>query len=142
MASVSGAVVINGTPAALITSMSLNIERNQEMATVVGSNLNADIFVGRINATGNMSVYFTDNAFRDYFDDEAHISVVVALTTGEEKDADVLSFALPKVLVNSASKTDAELGLVQSMDFQALQNSVTTSGLVPSTVLIQDTTIV
>ena len=141
MASVSGAVVVNGAPVALITSMSLEISRNQEMATVVGSNLNADIFVGRINATGNMSVYFTDNVFRDYFDDEATISVVAALTTGENKDADVISFAMPKVLVNSASKTDAELGLVQSMDFQALQNSVTTAGLVSSTILIQDTSI-
>jgi hypothetical protein len=86
-----------------------------------------------------MSVYMTDAAFRDYFDDEAHISVVIALTTGEEKNAAAISIALPRVLLNSASKTDAELGLTQSMDFQALQNTVATAGLVPSTILIQDT---
>ena len=141
MASVSGAVVVNGVPVALVTSMSLEITRNQEMATVVGSNLNADIFVGRINATGNMSVYFTDAAFRDYFDKEQKISIVVALTTGLDKNAQAISIALPSVLVNSASKTDAELGLVQSMDFQGLLNSVTTGGLVASTVLIQDTAV-
>lgn len=139
MASVSGAVVVNGVPVALVTSMSLEIARNQEMATVVGSNLNADIFVGRINATGNMSVYFTDAAFRDYFDKEQKISIVVALTTGLDKNAQAISIALPRVLLNSASKTDSELGLTQSMDFQALQNTATTAGLVPSTVLIQDT---
>ena len=139
MASVSGAVVVNGVPVALVTSMSLEIARNQEMATVVGSNLNADIFVGRVNATGNMSVYFTDAAFRDYFDKEQKISIVVALTTGLDKNAQAISIALPRVLLNSASMTDAELGLTQSMDFQALQNAVTTAGLVPSTVLIQDT---
>lgn len=142
LASVSGAVIVDGQPVALVTSMSLEIARNQEMATVVGSNLNADIFVGRITATGNMSVYMTDAAFRDYFDDEAHISVVVALTTGEEKDAAAISIALPRTLLNAASKTDAELGLTQSMDFQALQNTVTTAGLVPSTILIQDSTLV
>ena len=139
VASVSGAVVVNGVPVALITSMSLEIARNQEMATVVGSNLNADIFVGRINATGNMSVYFTDAAFRDYFDKEQKISIVVALTTGLDKNAQAISIALPRVLLNSASKTDSELGLTQSMDFQALRNTVTTAGLVPSAVLIQDT---
>ena len=139
MASVSGAVVVNGVPVALVTSMSLEIARNQEMATVVGSNLNADIFVGRINATGNMSVYFTDAAFRDYFDKEQKISIVVALTTGLDKNAQAISITLPRVLLNSASKTDSELGLTQSMDFQALQNTATTAGLVPSTVLIQDT---
>lgn len=142
LASVSGAVIVNGQPVALVTSMSLEVSRNQEAATVVGSNLNADIFVGRITATGNMSVYMTDNTFRDYFDDEAHISVVVALTTGEEKDASAISIALPRTLLNTASKTDAELGLTQSMDFQALQNTVTTAGLVPSTILIQDSTLV
>ena len=42
----------------------------------------------------------TDAAFRDYFDDEAHISVVVALTTGEEKDAAAISIALPRTLLN------------------------------------------
>lgn len=141
-ASVSGAVVVNGVPVALITSLDLSVSRNQEMATVVGSNLAADIFVGRITATGSMSVYFQDATFRDYFDDEAKISLVVALTTGEEKDADAMTFTMGKCKVNSSSKTDTELGLVQSMDFQALQNDVTSGGLVASTIMIQDTTLV
>lgn len=138
-ASVSGSVIVNGQPVALITSASIAMERNQESATVVGSNFAADIFVGRISVTGNMSVYFEDAAFRDYFDDEQHVSVIFALTTGEEKNADVMTFTMPKCLLNSASKTDAELGLVQSMDYQALQNTVTTAGMVASTILVQDT---
>lgn len=140
-AAVSGAVVVNGQPVGLITSMDLNISRNQEAANVVGSNSAADIFVGRVTASGSLSVYFQDAVFRDYFDDEAKISIVVALTTGEEKDAEAMSFTMGKVKVNSASKTDAELGLTQSMDFQALQNDVTSGGLVASTILVQDTTL-
>ena len=46
-----------------------------------------------------------------------------------------------KVKINSGSKTDAELGLTQSMDFQALQNDVVTGGLIASTILVQDTTL-
>lgn len=141
-AAVSGAVVVNGQPVGLITSMDLNISRNQEAANVVGSNFAADIFVGRITATGSLSVYFQDAVFRNYFDDEAKISIVVALTTGEEKDAEAMSFTMGKVKVNSSNRQDAELGLVQSMDFQALQNDVVTGGLVASTILVQDTTLV
>lgn len=141
-AAVSGAVIVNGVPVGLITSMDLSISRNQEAANVVGSNSAADIFVGRITATGSLSVYFQDAAFRNYFDDEAKISLIVALTTGEEKDAEAMSFTMGKVKVNSGSKTDAELGLTQSMDFQALQNDVTSGGLVASTILVQDTTLV
>ena len=141
-AAVSGAVVINGVPVALITSMDLNINRNQEAANVVGSNNAAAIFVGRITAAGSLSVYFQDAAFRDYFDDEAKISIIVALTTGEEKNADAMSFAMGKVKVNSSNRQDAELGLTQTMDFQALQNDVVTGGLVASTILVQDTTLV
>ncbi len=140
-AAVSGAVIVNGLPVGLITSADLSIARNQEAANVVGSNSAAAIFVGRITATGSLSVYFQDAAFRDYFDDEAKVSIVFALTTGEEKDAEAMSFAMGKVKINSGSKTDAELGLTQSMDFQALQNDVVSGGLVASTILVQDTTL-
>ena len=140
-AAVSGAVIVNGQPVGLITSMDLSISRNQEAANVVGSNFAADIFVGRITATGSLSVYFQDAVFRNYFDDEAKISIIVALTTGEEKDAEAMSFTMGKVKINSGSKTDAELGLTQSMDFESLQNDVTTGGLVPSIIMIQDTTL-
>ena len=141
-AAVSGAVIVNGQPVGLITSMDLSISRNQEAANVVGSNFAADIFVGRITATGSLSVYFQDAVFRDYFDDESKISIVVALTTGEEKDAEAMTFTMGKVKINSGSKTDAELGQTQSMDFQALQNDVTSGGLVASTILVQDTTLI
>ena len=141
-AAVSGAVIVNGQPVGLITSMDLSISRNQEAANVVGSNFAADIFVGRISATGSLSVYFQDAVFRNYFDNEDKISIVVALTTGEEKDAEAMSFTMGKVKINSGSKTDAELGLTQSMDFQALQNDVVAGGLIASTILVQDTTLV
>ena len=141
-AAVSGAVIVNGQPVGLITSMDLSISRNQEAANVVGSNFAADIFVGRITATGSLSVYFQDAVFRNYFDKEDKISIVVALTTGEEKDAEAMSFTMGKVKINGGSKTDAELGLTQSMDFQALQNDVVAGGIIASTIMVQDTTLI
>lgn len=138
-AAVSGALIVNGVAVALVTSMSINIERALEAANVVGSNFAADVFTGKINVTGNMSVYFEDATFRDYFDDEAKVSIIMALTTGSEKDAEAVVFTMGKVKINSGTGQDAELGILRSMDFQALQNDVTADGLVGSTIMVQDT---
>ena len=140
-ASVAGALVINGAPVALITSMDFTVERGLEAAQVVGSNFNADVFTGRIRVSGNMSTYFQDGTFRDYFDDEARISVVVALATGEEKDAEVVSFSIPVVKLSSNNTSDGEMGITRDHSFTALLNSNTTTGLVESTLLIQDTSL-
>lgn len=140
-ASVSGALVVNGAPVALITSMDFTVERGLEAAQVVGSNFNADVFTGRIRVSGNMSTYFQDGTFRDYFDDEARISVVVALATGEEKDAEVVSFSMPVVKLSSNNTSDGEMGITRDHSFTALLNSNTATGLVESTLLIQDTSL-
>ena len=142
LASVSGAMVVNGQPVALITSMDFTVERGLEAANVVGSNFAADVFTGRIRVNGNFSTYFQDGVFRDYFDTEAKISLVVALSTGVEKDADVIAFSFPVVKVGSATKADGESGIVQDHSFTALLNPVTTAGLVGSTMMIQDTAVV
>lgn len=142
LASVSGAMVVNGQPVALITSMDFTVERGLEAANVVGSNFAADVFTGRIRVNGNFSTYFQDGVFRDYFDTEAKISLVVALSTGVEKDADVIAFSFPVVKVGSATKADSEMGIVQDHSFTALLNPVTTAGLVGSTMMIQDTAVV
>lgn len=141
-AAVSGALIVNGTPVALITSLDFTVDRGMEAANVVGSNFAADIFTGRIRVNGNFSTYFQDAVFRDYFQDEDVISVVVALATGEEKDADVVAFTMPKVKLGSATKDDGELGIVQQHSFVALLNDVTTAGLEATTLQIQDSTLV
>lgn len=140
-ASVSGALVVNGIPRALITSMDFTVDRGLEAAQVIGSNLNADVFTGRIRVTGNMSTYFEDGTFRDYFDDEAKISVVVALSTGSEKNADVVTFSMPVVKLGSDGKSDGEMGVTRDHSFTALLNSDTTTGLIASTLMIQDTSL-
>jgi hypothetical protein len=137
-AAVNGVMLVNGAPVALITSADFNIERATENATVVGSNSVADIFTGRIRVTGNMSVYFQDAAFREYFDDETPVSVVLTVTADSTASSNFVGFTLPKVKLGSFTKDDGELGIVASASFQALLNDVTTAGLAPTTIQIQD----
>lgn len=141
-AAVNGAMIVNGQPVALVTSADFTVERAMENATAVGSNAVAEIFMGRIRCTGNLSVYFQDANFRNYFDDETAVSIVFALTTGSEANADFMTFTMPKVKLGSFAKDDGELGLVASTSFQALLNSDTSAGLPASTIQIQDSTLV
>jgi hypothetical protein len=137
-AAVNGVMLVAGAPVALVTSADFTVERATENATVVGSNSIADIFTGRIRVTGNLSVYFQDAAFRDYFDDETPVSIVLTVTADSSANADFVAFALPKVKLGSFTKDDGELGLIASASFQALLNDVTTAGLPATTIQIQD----
>jgi hypothetical protein len=137
-AAVNGVVLFNGAPVAVITSADFTVEKATENATVVGSNSVQEIFTGRVRANGNLSVYFTDAAFRNVFDNETPVSLVFAFTESNAPGAKFVSFTLPKVKFNSFSKDDQELGLVASTSFVALLNDVTTNGLPATTIQIQD----
>jgi len=137
-ASVSGALVVNGVPVGLITAADFTIERGIEAANVVGQNVSAAMFTGTIKVTGNFSTYFQDAVFRDYFDNESIISLVLAFSTGSDKAADVMSFTIPKIKVGSAEKADAATGVIQTHSFVGLLNPVATAGLPLTTIAIQD----
>lgn len=140
-AAVQGALILNGQAGACITDASISIERAQEAAQCVGSNNASEVFSGTLSVTGNLSAYFSDNVIRDYFANETPVTVIIALTTSTEKNADVVTFVLPKVKFGSSAIADAQNGLVQSIDFTALLNDVTTGGLIDSTILVQDTSL-
>ena len=140
-AAVSGALIVNGAAVAVVTSMDFTVERGLEAANVVGSNFAANVFTGRIKATGNMSVYFQDGVFRDLYNNETVASVVVALSTDSSKTADVITFTFPRVKLGSGSKNDGEMGIVQDSSFVALLNTDTTAGLPATTIKVNDTAV-
>lgn len=140
-AAVNGAMTVNGELVALITSMDFTVDRAPENLSVVGSNQTAAIITGRIRATGNMSVYFVDAKFRDYFDDETPVAVTVALTASEAKDANVVAFTFPKVKLGSFTKDDTENALTASASFTALLKEANTVGLPETTLYVQDTSL-
>lgn len=137
-AAVNGALIVNGLPVALLTSLDFTINRTLENAMVVGSNSLADVFTGTIAVTGNFAAYFKDGTFRDYFNAEAEVSIVMALTTSTDKTADFVAFTLPRIKVGTSDKNDQATGLSTTHSFTALLNSVTTGGLEATTIQITD----
>lgn len=141
-AAVNGALLVNGVDIACLTSMDFNIERAMEPTVCIGTNSATDIFVGKIKITGNFSAYFENGNIRDYFANESKVSLVVALTTTEDKNSDVMTFVIPFAKLSSHSNKDAELGIIQTAAFTALLNADTSTGLIDSVMLVQDSTLV
>ena len=141
-AAVQGAMIVNGSAAACITSADFSVDRNMEAAQCVGSNFASEIFAGRITASGNLSAYFSDGTLRDYFANETPVTLVMALTTSTEKNADVVTFTFGRVKFSGSSVADAAAGLVQSIPFTALLTGENTNGIENTTVFVQDTTLV
>lgn len=143
VAAVNGAVIVNGlATGACVTSFDFSVDRGMEPSACIGSDLAETIFAGTIRVTGNMSIYFEDGYVRDLFENETDTSLVLALATGSEKTANVMSFVMPKVTISSFSKSDTELGITATCAFTAQLNDVTTAGLPATTLQVVDTLVV
>lgn len=136
-ASVSGALIIDGVPVSLVTSLSININKNLTSEAVVGSNVKPTMEYGRILVDGEFSSMFSGKQFADAFRDEKEIALVCALTTGTENDAQFMTITLPRIKINSDTKNDGEQAIVSTHSFQALKGDGT-NGFVASTIMIQD----
>ncbi len=136
-ASVSGALIIDGVPVSLVTSLSININKNLTSEAVVGSNVKPTMEYGRILVDGEFSSMFSGKQFADAFRDEKEIALVCALTTGTEDNAQFMTITLPRIKINSDTKNDGETAIVATHSFQALKADGT-NGFVASTIMIQD----
>ena len=140
-AAVNGALIVNGAPVALVTSANININRNMTSEAVVGSNIKPEIYEGRIVVEGDFSTLFQDGTFAGYFDTEAEISLVIALTANNSANSEFMSFTLPRLKLSTDTKDDGEKGLVSQNSFQALKGTGT-NGFEATTIMIQDSSLV
>jgi hypothetical protein len=148
LAAVNGAVYVQGVAVALITGMNINVAGNLTSDAVVGSNTKPDIFDGKVVVTGDMTVYFQDATFRDYFINETEVAINAVFTTNNDANADFIAIAMSRVKVGSATKDDGDKGLIQSMSFQALFDTgagpatgATATDHLPTTISIQDSSL-
>ena len=147
LAAVNGALYIQGTKIALLTGLDFDVAGNLTAEAVVGSNVKPDIFDGRVVVKGNMTVFFEDATFRDYFENETEVSINCVFTDSNLPAANFLAFTMPRVKVGGASKDDGEKGLIQTLPFVALFNTAGDDGTtctvssLATTLSIQDSTL-
>jgi hypothetical protein len=142
LAAVNGVMFVAGAPVALITGLNFSIKGGfTKIGGVVGSNVEPDIFPGKVTVDGQATVLFIDATFRDYFKNETEVTLCCAFTTANTANADFMAFTFPRVKVGGSTKDDGEKGLVLTMPFVALENDIATNtNLFPTTVVIQDST--
>ena len=140
-AAVNGALIVNGAPVALVTAANININRNMTSEAVVGSNIKPELYEGRIVVDGDFSTLYQDGTFAGYFDTEAEISLVIALTANSSANSEFMSFTLPRLKLSTDTKDDGEKGIVSQNSFQALKGDGT-NGFEATTIMIQDSSLV
>lgn len=140
-AAVNGALIVNGAPVAIVTSLNININRNMTSEAVVGSNIRPEIYEGRILVDGDFSTLFQDRTFSDYFKNETEISLVVALTENNLPNSGFMTFTLPRIKLSTDTKDDGEKGIVAQNSFQALKGTGA-NGFQATTIMIQDSSLV
>jgi len=148
LAAVNGALYVQGTKIALLTGLDFDVAGNLSAEAVVGSNVKPDIFDGRVVVKGNMTLFFEDATFRDYFENETEVSINAVFTASNAANADFLAFSMPRVKVGGASKDDGEKGIIQTMPFVALFNTAaggdtgaTATNTLATTLSVQDSTL-
>ncbi len=143
-AAANGALLVDGAVVALITALDFSIDGQYTLpGGVVGSNIEPDVFKGTLKVMGNMTVYFQDATFRDYFLNETEVSLVSAFTTANTANADFIAFTMSRVKAGGASKDDGDKGLTMTMPFTALLNSAGGAALanLATTISVQDSTV-
>jgi hypothetical protein len=140
LAAVNGKVLVGGSVVANVTGMQMAIQVASTGDPVVGSNLVPFQFAGRVLVSGQMSVYFDSVTMRDAFVNETEQAVIVALTSDNTDTSDFVTFVMPRCKFGGAQKNDGEVGLVQTVPFQALLNSAGGTGIKTekTTLLVQD----
>lgn len=144
LVAVSGAMLINGAPAATITGMSISVDTGMDGSPVVGSPNIPFFSWGNITAvTLNPTVLFgrggAGEAMMNAAIGEADVSVVLNL---DAKDgADGLSFAFNRVLFAPGQVGDDAGGIPVSMEGTAAKPLLANPGHGDSQIYIYDTTI-
>lgn len=140
----NGLLYVNGAAVAVITSIDFDVNGNIAAAdAVVGSNVRPDVFQGTVAVTGNMTVYFVDGTFRDYFINETEVSANVVLTASSSATADFVGFMMSRIKVGGADVTDGQNGLTRTFPFTALKNTAGGASVanLATTIMVQDSTL-
>lgn len=140
LAAVNGVLRVGGQIVATVTGLTVEIDPTFSGDPVVGANTIAGLFPGKVQVSGQMTVYFDSTVLRDAFVNETEIDLVAAFTTDNTATADFLAIALPRIKIGGAGKNDADGGIVQTMPFQALLNVNGGTGIATekTTIQIQD----
>jgi hypothetical protein len=124
----------------LVTAFDATVNGNGTVAQVVGSTITPDVFLGAIDVTGNMSIYFTSPLYRDSFFNQSDVSIIAVFRSDSSPTGNFISVVIPKARITTATKDDGEKGLILTTPYSALvyDQSVGGTYFEETTIQIQD----
>lgn len=140
MAAVNGALYVSGTRVGVLTGLNIQAQLSASSDPVVGQNFVPEIFLGRLNVTGQATIMLEDATFINAFKNETELSLLAYLTSTSAVDSPAVSIYLPRIKLGDAdSPLQGEAGIIQTCPFQALKGLGTAAGEDASTIRFQDT---
>lgn len=122
LAAVSGVIRFGGVDVASITGCQLGIQSAMEANPVMGSNIVPEVFPGMVQTSGQLSVYVRDQTLMNAFIAEAEYDLHLYMTTDPSINADFMAITMNRVKINSATKSDSDRSIIQSVSFEALEH--------------------
>ena len=136
-------ILVSGVVQTLATGIDFDVAGNNTvMAPVLGTNVKPGISDGRVEAKGNLSVYFEDATLRDYFRAGTEVSINAVFPVSDAANADFIAISIPAVVLTGGTK-DGDKEILQTIPFSAKFNSVGGSAVntLATTVSIQDSAV-
>jgi hypothetical protein len=139
-AAVNGLLVVGAAQQTVVRDLSININGNFGGSPVVGANTVPFQFPGRVTVDGQFTAFFESTTLRDAFLAESELGLTVVLSADNTDAADFVGINLPRIKLGSASKNDAQDGIVQTFSFTALLKATGGSNTAydATTIAIQD----
>jgi Phage tail tube protein len=139
-AAVNGLIRVQGENLGVVTGATINFALNPTADPVVGQNYVPEIFLGRANASGQITAMLEDFTLVDYFVNETEVEILLFLTSGTSATADAFTIYMPRVKFGGASVAmDGEAAQIITMPFQALKLGTATLGKPATTIQFSDT---
>lgn len=140
MAAVNGLLYTAGGLNTVLTGLTITGAANYTGDPVVGSNSIPKFFPGMIQVSGQATAYFDTTTLRDAFLNETELGIQAVFTADNTAASEFTSWVMPRVKINSHTKSDGEGAITATIEFMALLNSAggSTANTEATTLLVQD----
>lgn len=140
IAAVNGLLRVGGSTVGVVTGLNVRLDLSPSSDAVVGQDFVPEIFLGRVNVTGQMTAFLEDATLLNSFKNETEISVLADLVTSSGVAAEGISIYLPRIKLSDADvATSGEGGQAITLPFQALKGAGSAPGDEATTIRICDT---
>jgi hypothetical protein len=132
---------VNGIPSQICTGMSLSVDGQVKIDSVLASKYATAASRGKVMGSGQFTVLLQDSTFLDYFKAEAELPLAYAMASSASPTADVLAFSAGRIKITSAKVDDGEKNKIVTCQFDLLRYKGTDAQFENTTLSVQDTTL-